>query len=326
MKCSLICLVMLGSVSFSVAQSIQPVNLPENVVLLDFTRDADGRALANGARVENRFQSLGIGFDDDDRITREVEIRSPPNNLTAGDQPSSSINATFDPPISLIGLWGFDFMVEAFDQRSVSLGTAIYTDGTAGLYGGDSEFGFAGIRSDKPIYRVRVSKSHNDSAFGFHTDDWVFLRAGDINASGFADIADMDLLTTALRIGSQKEIYDLNLDGQVDQQDRTTWVHDVKQTWFGDANLDGYFDSADLTRVFQSAEYEDGIALNSGWADGDWNGDGDFDSSDMIVAFRDGGYESGPRPVASVPEPQLVLPLLGTVLLRVGYSRRRRAA
>ncbi len=59
----------------------------------------------------------------------------------------------------------------------------------------------------------------------------------------------------------------------------------------GDANLDGTFDSADLTQIFQRGQYDDGIPGNSTWADGDWDGDGEFSSSDLVAAFQAGRYE-----------------------------------
>ncbi|MFC1758030.1 hypothetical protein ACFL2H_04585 [Planctomycetota bacterium] len=59
-------------------------------------------------------------------------------------------------------------------------------------------------------------------------------------------------------------------------------------TSFGDANLDGVFDSADLVLVFQAGVYEDSAAAN--WAQGDWSGDGKFDTQDLVLAFRDGRY------------------------------------
>ena len=59
----------------------------------------------------------------------------------------------------------------------------------------------------------------------------------------------------------------------------------------GDANLDGRFDASDLTTVFESGQYEDGLVGNSTWATGDWTGDGEFTSADFIVAFRFGHYQ-----------------------------------
>ena len=96
--------------------------------------------------------------------------------------------------------------------------------------------------------------------------------------------------------------YDLNTDLLVNDADITSWVKDLAHTWFGDADLNGEFNSADFVQVFQAGKYE--TRQGAGWAEGDWNGDGDFDSSDFITAFADGGYEQGPRTdVAAVPEP-----------------------
>ena len=77
-----------------------------------------------------------------------------------------------------------------------------------------------------------------------------------------------------------------------------------KQTYFGDADLDGDFDSNDFVAVFAAGQYEDVLVGNSTWATGDWNGDAEFGSGDMVFAFQFGGYELGPRAAAAVvPEP-----------------------
>jgi hypothetical protein len=106
--------------------------------------------------------------------------------------------------------------------------------------------------------------------------------------------------------------------------DRLYWVHNLADTYFGDANLDGEFNTSDLVAVFEAGHYEDGIAGNSGWGTGDWNGDAEFSTSDLVLAFQDGGYEQGPRgAVSSVPEPNaLCLLLLGATSLK--HERRRR--
>jgi hypothetical protein len=61
---------------------------------------------------------------------------------------------------------------------------------------------------------------------------------------------------------------------------------------YGDANLDGVFDSRDLVQVFQRGEYEDGIQDNSRWEGGDWNGDGEFNSADLVAAFQANEYSA----------------------------------
>jgi hypothetical protein len=108
-------------------------------------------------------------------------------------------------------------------------------------------------------------------------------------------------------------------DSQINADDQRYWVNssEVANTYFGDANLDGEFNSGDLTLVFQAGEYDDNFALNSTWAEGDWNGDGDFDSGDLVAAFQDGGYDMGPKAaVQAIPEPSsLVIMVLGFVVL-----------
>jgi len=92
---------------------------------------------------------------------------------------------------------------------------------------------------------------------------------------------------------------------------------------YGDANMDGFFNSSDLVQVFQAGEYEDGIAENSYWTTGDWNGDGDFGSADLVVAFQAGQYEAEAAVVA-VPAPSaMVLLLLGLIALSRSRERIR---
>ncbi len=116
--------------------------------------------------------------------------------------------------------------------------------------------------------------------------------------------------------------FDLNGDSAVDVADQKMWVESIKKTYYGDANLDGIFNTTDLIQVFQRGEYEDVVPLNSTWEDGDFNGDAEFNTTDLIVAFQGGGFELGPRAaVLAVPEPgSLALLLIG--LLAVCHRRR----
>ena len=146
---------------------------------------------------------------------------------------------------------------------------------------------------------------------------------GDFDMDDDLDVADIDLLSAAVRDNSTDGLFDVNDDGNVDADDLQTWVTDLKGTYFGDANLDGEFNSGDMVAVFQAGEYEDGVAQNSTWAEGDWDGNGDFESSDLIVAFQGGGFEQGPRAATSaVPEPTSLLSLL-PVLMGISALRRR---
>jgi hypothetical protein len=116
----------------------------------------------------------------------------------------------------------------------------------------------------------------------------------------------------------------------LDNVDREIWVRDIRSTWFGNADLDGQFNSGDLVSVLALGQYEDQLDPNSTWISGDWNGDGDFTSSDLVVALADGGYEQGPRPaVSAVPEPRGAVLALWSVLavlpVRSCLTKRRSA-
>jgi MYXO-CTERM domain-containing protein len=152
----------------------------------------------------------------------------------------------------------------------------------------------------------------------------VVSPRGDFNGNGVLDAADIDQLSTQVRAGTNPVAYDLNNDQLVTDADRTVWVNDLRKTYFGDANLDGLFDSGDFVTVFQAGQYEDAKTGNSSWATGDWNGDADFDSGDFVTAFQAGGYEQGPRAaVQAVPEPTAGLLALPGFLVLAAIRRRR---
>ncbi|MCA9200162.1 MAG: hypothetical protein KDA87_21635, partial [Planctomycetales bacterium] len=125
---------------------------------------------------------------------------------------------------------------------------------------------------------------------------------GDFNSDGLLSADDIDQLFRVIQSGIYSSLHDVNGDQTVDDLDRDTWIQDLRQTWAGDANLDGTFDSADLVQVFQASQFEDSIIANSTWETGDWTGDGEFDSSDLVYAFQMGGYQDAAA-VRAVPEP-----------------------
>lgn len=148
------------------------------------------------------------------------------------------------------------------------------------------------------------------------------LVPGDFDGDGELTAADIDLLTSAVNSGSNDPNFDVDGDGAVAGADRVMWVNELKNTYMGDSNLDGQFDSGDLVFTFTAGQYEDAEDMNSTWATGDWDGNGDFDSADFVTAFSAGGYDQGPRTAtaSAVPEPSsLSLILLG--LLAV-YRRK----
>ncbi|MFC1759583.1 LamG-like jellyroll fold domain-containing protein [Planctomycetota bacterium] len=143
---------------------------------------------------------------------------------------------------------------------------------------------------------------------------------GDFNGNSQRDPADLDLLVDGVAAGDNA--FDVDGDGDADADDRTFWVNNLTNTYFGDSNFDGEFSSADFVTVFGSAKYEAG--QDATWAEGDWNGDKKFNSADFVAAFSGGGYEKGPREggLAVVPEPSSMLILL-IGMLGIQFVRKR---
>ncbi len=111
---------------------------------------------------------------------------------------------------------------------------------------------------------------------------------GDLNSDTVVDEADADLMCNLM--GTGPGVGDVNGDGVTDKRDLDQYIHNIVGTHYGDANLDGIFNSADLIKVFTANLYETGQRAT--WGQGDWNCDGKFDSSDLVEAFKDGGYSA----------------------------------
>lgn len=149
---------------------------------------------------------------------------------------------------------------------------------------------------------------------------------GDLDANGTLEAIDIDWLSDRIR-GEEPPVwwlpdpmFDLNQDSVIDSQDHHAWVKERKQTWVGDTNLDGEFDTADIVAILTAGKYE--TKIRCGWAEGDWNGDAFFNTTDLVMALMDGGYEQGPwSPIAAVPEPSAFW-LLAIGLLVTTHSRR----
>ena len=185
--------------------------------------------------------------------------------------------------------------------------------------------GMSGIAFENDTGHAWISSSNGTV---YHVADLATARLcgpiGDFDCSETLDAADINELTHQVRTGILHPFLDVNEDRRMNLEDRRVWVHELKKTYFGDADLDGEFNSTDLVSVFVAGEYEDGIAMNSSWESGDWNGDGEFNTADFVLAFTDGGYELGPRGEMNlVPEPTSSWLAIAGI---VGLLKRRRAS
>lgn len=147
----------------------------------------------------------------------------------------------------------------------------------------------------------------------------------DFDRNGVRNVEDLNLLLGEVRAGTNQKNFDRTEDGFVDINDiiaSATWRADFN-TYIGDANLDGEFNTSDFVILFQAGQYEDAVSNNSKWQTGDWNGDGDFNTRDLLFAFQEGGFEQGPRVVVQIPEPASGSLMAGCLLLLVGKLRKR---
>ncbi len=131
------------------------------------------------------------------------------------------------------------------------------------------------------------------------------VTLGDFNADGSATVSDLELLRGAIATGADDPMYDLDASGAVDSQDLQEWLDDVVNTYFGDADLDGNVDLADLNVI------RNGFGAAADWSGGDFDGDGSVGLNDLN-AVRNHFGASRQAPVGTpVPEPAGLL--LGAV-------------
>ena len=81
---------------------------------------------------------------------------------------------------------------------------------------------------------------------------------GDFNNNGMRDVEDLDILADAQQNGGDLGTFDLNTDGNIDENDRKYWLNDLSNTFVGDSNFDGEFGSGDFVVAFQAGKYESG--------------------------------------------------------------------
>lgn len=173
-------------------------------------------------------------------------------------------------------------------------GTAEGTMQVASVAPGDSSLGtdpilLAGVGSS--LYLMAYDKIHGREL-------WIIRSVveGDLDRNCAIDAADIDLLFAAVGAGTNDPAYDLTGDATVDDDDIAHLVESILGTHFGDANLDGAVDRADVAAVVRNF----GRADSPGWAAGDFNGDGAVDLRDLMTVQTDFATAMASAPLAVV--------------------------
>lgn len=206
----------------------------------------------------------------------------------------------------------------------------------------ESNYGNLAIRVTdyfEPRYATHFSASfvsRSGTSFGARVNEIEAITApspnlGDFDFDGDLDAADIDRLLAAQAgpVPPANPLYDLNGDGVVIRtpnavsSDLDLWVRDLRGTQYGDLDLDGKVDFADLLVLAQNYD----VSL-SGWASGDMDGSMSVSFADMLLLAQHYGFGTGGSPdFASdwalaqtlVPEPALA-----GIALAAAVKRRRR--
>jgi hypothetical protein len=161
-----------------------------------------------------------------------------------------------------------------------TLTASVMQDFTLGDLDADGDLDLAAVADD--------NYAADRSSVVWYRNETISSATGDFNSDNRLDATDIGLLCQAIRADEYDARYDLNGDKSLDTRDHEVLIDDVMDLEYGDANLDGRFDSSDLQKVFAAGRFE--LDEDATWETGDWNCDGRFDTADLVVAFQQGMY------------------------------------
>jgi hypothetical protein len=138
--------------------------------------------------------------------------------------------------------------------------------------------------------RARITDRAGNTGMSPNATVIVDSLRGDFDFDNNVGASDVDLLHAAIRDDSSNPFYDLTGNGVVGHEDVTFLVTSVLNTHYGDVNLDGLVDRADVAVMVINY----GGILNVGWARGDVDGDGRVGLLDLVLLHQNFGATPTP--------------------------------
>ncbi len=217
-------------------------------------------------------------------------------------------NAGFDDAFisKFDGSGGFQW-TRQLSTSSGDLSYGIATDGEGNAYITGATWGELGGPNPSGEFDAFVAK---------FTSGFTELPACDFDENLACDIADVDLLVTAIVRGTDVSVFDVTNDGMLNNDDLSHWLSDAASEngftapyLMGDANLDGTVNASDLNMLGIRWQQEEAL-----WSAGDFNADGTVNAGDLNKLGLSWQMSIPTAASAeSVPEPAAITLLLGII-------------
>ena len=148
---------------------------------------------------------------------------------------------------------------------------------------------------------------------------------GDFNGDGDYTCEDVDALVGEIIAGTNLPSFDIDPNGVVDQGDLSVWLEiagEAKQAsqnpfLSGDTNLDGSVNAQDLNNL--ALNWQDSPDT---WCGGDFTASGSVDAADLNELGLNWQQSSAVPLAASVPEPNLLVALVCSLVTAAGLGRK----
>ena len=146
---------------------------------------------------------------------------------------------------------------------------------------------------------------------------YIESKEGDFDANDVLDLADLQLLENEVLFFNPSrpiaQMFDQDEDRDVDTYDLISWVVNAKQTYVGDADLNGKVDFADFSVLSEN------FGQAGSWRTGDFDTNRLVEFSDFLILSNNFGNTGAIS--AMVPEPGTILPCVWALLCPVWRRR-----